>query len=77
MSYLSPDDPPFLLIHGDADSVVPFSQSELFQTGLQEVDVEVRLLRIPGGDHGPGLIQEDSLDHVSEILGWLDEHLKK
>ena len=76
-SYLSPDDPPFLLIHGDADSVVPFSQSELFQTGLQEVDVEVRLLRIPGGDHGPGLIQEDSLDHVSEILGWLDEHLKK
>ena len=77
MSYLSSDDPPFLLIHGDADSVVPFSQSELFQKGLQEVNVEVRLIRVAGGDHGPGLIQENGPDHVSEILKWLDEKLKK
>jgi acetyl esterase/lipase len=77
MSYLSSDDPPFLLIHGDADSVVPFSQSVLFQEGLQEENVEVRLIRVVGGDHGPGLIQENGPDHVSEILKWMDEHLKR
>ena len=76
MSYLSADDPPFLLIHGDADQVVPYSQSELFHAGLEETGVPVRLVRIPGGDHGPGLVLEDGPDHVADIIGWLDQHLK-
>jgi acetyl esterase/lipase len=75
--YLTADDAPFLLIHGDADSVVPFSQSERMQAGLREANVEAKLIRVPGGDHGPGLIQENGPDHVSDILEWLDNHLKK
>jgi len=74
-SYLTSDDASFLLIHGDADSVVPFSQSERLRTGLRDVDVEVKLIRVPGGDHGPGLIQENSPNHIAEIIDWLNEHL--
>src|SRR5262249_52864586 len=31
ITYVSPDDPPMLLIHGDADRTVPFRQSELME----------------------------------------------
>lgn len=75
MSYISSDDPPFLLIHGDADSVVPFSQSELFQAGLERAGVATKLVRIPNGDHGPGLFQEGAPDHTGELVDWLEEHL--
>jgi hypothetical protein len=46
------DDPPFLLIAGDADQTVPFEQSELMLAALEEKGVEARLIRIPGGGHG-------------------------
>lgn len=73
ITHVSADDPPFLLIHGDADDVVPFSQSERFVAALQKAGIEVELIRIPGGGHGPGLIQANSPDHVSEIVKWFDE----
>ena len=33
VSYVSEDDPPFLLLHGDADPVVPLEQAKLFARG--------------------------------------------
>ena len=33
ISHVSPDDPPFLLMHGDKDESVPFAQSEEFEKG--------------------------------------------
>jgi acetyl esterase/lipase len=46
------DEPPFLLIHGERDRLVPASQSELLQTALRDVGVDAELLLIPGADHG-------------------------
>src|ERR1700740_3085831 len=51
--HLSRDDPPFLLIHGDADQVVAFKNSEVMEQALKQAGVEVKRLRIPGGNHGP------------------------
>ena len=75
--HVSADDPPFLLIHGDADSVVPFEQSELMKTKLVAVGVEAILISIPGGDHGPGLIQNDDYGHIDKIVQWLDEYVPR
>ncbi len=67
ITYVTPDDPPLLLIHGDADRTVPFNQSELMLAALQAQDVESRLIRIAGGGHGAG-------DWV-EATRWLNLHL--
>jgi acetyl esterase/lipase len=74
-SHVSADDSPFLLIHGDADSVVPFEQSELMKTKLENAGVEAILIRIPEGDHGPGLIQNEDYGHIDKIVHWLDSHM--
>jgi 3-oxoadipate enol-lactonase len=41
-------DAPKLIVHGDADSVVPFSDAEALRAGLGEVEFHA----IPGADHG-------------------------
>ncbi|MEM9529749.1 MAG: alpha/beta hydrolase [Pseudomonadota bacterium] len=75
-TYVSPDDPPFLLIHGDADKIVPFSQSELFLARLKQAGVDATLLRMSGGGHGADVSAgKGSPDHISELVGWLDSHL--
>ena len=74
-NHVSSDDSPFLLIHGDADSVVPFEQSELMKTKLDDAGVEAILIRIPQGDHGRGLIQNDDYGHTDKIVQWLDSHV--
>jgi acetyl esterase/lipase len=44
--------PPFLLLHGTADSVVPYAQSELLADALRTVGADVRLEPVPGAQHG-------------------------
>jgi len=67
ITYVTPDDPPLLLIHGDADPVVPFQQAELMLAALEGQGVETRLIRIPGGGHGA--------NDVPESVRWLNRHL--
>jgi acetyl esterase/lipase len=46
--------PPFLIVHGDADPVVPFHQSELLFDALRRAGGCVRLHGIKGAGHGQG-----------------------
>lgn len=43
--------PPFLLIHGDADQVVPLQQSEVMLHALQKAGVPAELIVKPGEGH--------------------------
>jgi acetyl esterase/lipase len=43
--------PPFLIAHGTADRMVPFSQSEALAAALAEAGADVRLLAVDGADH--------------------------
>lgn len=52
ITYVRRDAPPFLLIHGDEDTVVPYNQSELLYDALCKAGVEATLLTVHGGDHG-------------------------
>lgn len=44
-------DAPILLIHGQADIVVPFRQSELMHDALRRAGKPVEFVRLPGDDH--------------------------
>ena len=52
ITHITPDDPPFLLFHGDADSAVPLEQSQLMEAALKKVGVPVTYIPISGGGHG-------------------------
>ena len=50
--FVTENDPPVLLIHGDADDLVPLADSEILSAKLSEIGVTHELLVIEGGDHG-------------------------
>ncbi len=51
LTYARPGLPPMLLIHGDADMLVPYSQAVRLQEALDEAGVGNVLVTIPGGGH--------------------------
>lgn len=53
MSYIDKNDPKFLVIHGDADPVVPYCQSEFFAKALKDKGVLEDFIIVPNGNHGP------------------------
>ena len=78
INYVSADDPPILLLHGNADEAVPFEQAELFHSALMATGVETRLITIPGAGHGPtfpGAV--DPPDYIGAMIDWFDQHLKR
>ncbi|HEY6627888.1 MAG TPA: alpha/beta hydrolase [Acidimicrobiia bacterium] len=46
------DAPPFLLVHGDFDSIVLVEESRHFADALESVGADVRLLEVHGAQHG-------------------------
>lgn len=52
VAYVSSDDPPFLMIHGEADTLVPISQSEILLERLQAAGVPAALIRVANAQHG-------------------------
>lgn len=51
-TFLDPADPPTLIIHGDADEVIPICSSEFYYADLQENGIVCDFIITPGGDHG-------------------------
>lgn len=59
LNYLSADDPPVLIMHGDTDPVVPLSLSILLHERYQQAGLESELHVIEGAGHG-GMVFSDS-----------------
>ncbi|MER6347855.1 alpha/beta hydrolase fold domain-containing protein [Streptomyces sp. NPDC001595] len=63
------DAPPFLVLHGTADGIVPFAQGERLATALREAGAEADLRPVAGGDHlWVGVPEEDVEDCFSTTL---------
>ena len=73
LSHVTKGDPPFLLIHGTADLIVPVLHSELLHKKLQRVGVESVLLPMPGKGHG--WFGEDAVKTTDAAVKFLNEHL--
>jgi acetyl esterase/lipase len=75
--HVSSDDPPFLLVHGDKDDIVPLTLSESMYAKLQEVGVPTKLIRIEGAGHGPSFPGATHLpDLGKEYVQWMDKYLR-
>ena len=74
--FASSDDPPTLLIHGDADMLVNVQNSEVMFEALQEKRVESELIIIPGGDHGFRLTADRERAQQA-MVEWFDRHLRE
>ncbi len=60
ITYATPDDPPFLIVHGDRDPLVPHGQSVLLEAALRVAGVEVTLHTVRGAGHGNGFGAEEA-----------------
>ena len=52
IEHIAPGLPPFLLVHGTADTVVPYEQSERMLKRLKDAGVAAELITVEGGGHG-------------------------
>lgn len=73
ITHVSADDPPTLIIHGDADKLVPIQQAETFLAKLKEAGVATELVVKKGAAHGwPDLAKDHAI-----IADWFDKHLAR
>ncbi len=52
ITYVTKDDPPFLIVHGDKDQSVPHNQSQLLYEALKKAGVQVKFHTVKGAGHG-------------------------
>jgi len=70
--FIQSNTPPILIIHGDADNLVPLYQAEQFVKRCKELGVEAKFVVRNGKGHGwPGINQDLPL-----LADWFDEHLR-
>jgi acetyl esterase/lipase len=87
LTHVSSDDPPMLLICGDADDT--YQQAVAFVAALHKQGVTSRLVTIPGGVHSPAFVPMPAPgqpvvavrlphwpDYLAETVQWFDLHLK-
>jgi dipeptidyl aminopeptidase/acylaminoacyl peptidase len=65
--------PPVLIIHGDADKLVPMQQASTFVDRCKQVNVTAALSVREGKQHGWAGMDKDQ----EELADWFDEHLRK
>jgi acetyl esterase/lipase len=80
ISYVSADDPPFLLLHGEEDSRVPIEQSQRLLATLQAVGVPARLVTVKNAGHGftpvGGPISPSEQEITQIMVQFFEETLK-
>jgi len=73
--FVTPDDPPTLLIHGDADTTVNISHSQRMFQALQENKIKSNFITLPGAGHG--FRDADAQKAQAALVAWFEETLKK
>ena len=72
IAYVEKHCPPFLIVHGEKDPLVPHHQSELLVAALQKAGVPVRFYTVPGGGHGS--FKDPNVEAITK--SFFAEHLK-
>lgn len=75
ITHIDPRDPPFLILHGTADKLVPVEQSEILSRALKKAGVEQELIVIEGAPHSFHL-QPKERDLRPTVLSFFEKHLK-
>lgn len=67
-TFLGKNDPKFLVIHGDADTVVPYCQSQFFADALKANGLLDELIIVPKGQHGPVTFNETTYKKMADFF---------
>lgn len=73
--HVAPGAPPFLLLHGAADTLVPCAQSETLHQALRAAGAEAELHRYPGADHLWRGAPDAATDALARTADFLATHL--
>lgn len=74
ITYITPDDPPILIMHGTTDPIVPFPQSEELAAACRNAGLTVEFVPLTGAGHGgPQFAAPETMAHV---IAFFDRHLK-
>ena len=71
INFITPELPPTLIVHGDADKLVPIQQAERFVQRATELGARAKLITKSGAGHG----WSDMLVDFALLADWFDEHL--
>jgi dipeptidyl aminopeptidase/acylaminoacyl peptidase len=71
-TYVTADDPPFLIVHGDRDMTVPCNQSQRLRAALKAAGVESTFITVEGGGHG----RFQSSELSRRVRLFFDKHLR-
>ncbi|MBE3577664.1 MAG: alpha/beta hydrolase [Limnochordales bacterium] len=75
LSYITPDDPPFLIVHGKEDRIVPYQQSVLFYEALRRAGIEATLILLSEAGHGGPAFNDPQL--LDQVASFFDRHLRE
>src|SRR5262249_1115640 len=75
VTYVSKESAPFLILHGDKDPTVPYSQSEMLEEALKKAGVEVTLVNVKGAGHGGEGVQTQG--KRKRNADFFEKHLEK
>ena len=68
--------PPTMLVHGTADTDVPYALSEMMAAKFAEVGVEHKFVTVPGGSHGIGNIPSGEQERIHlDAVEFLQKHI--
>lgn len=70
--FISSNTPPTLILHGDADKLVPIQQAESFLARAREAGVKTKLVVKKGEAHG----WKDWVSDFALFVDWFDENLR-
>ena len=73
VAHVTPNDPPTLIMHGNADEAVPIVQGELMFEALQSAGVESAFIEFDETSHSPTVEQAER--GLAAALEWFDKYL--
>lgn len=68
ITYVTEESPRFLVIHGDADNVVPHCQSVYFSEVLEKAGCLEEFVTVSGGQHGPVTFNENTFKKMVDFF---------
>jgi dienelactone hydrolase len=75
IQYVSRDDPPALIVHGDQDKTVPYMQGKSMHDALMKEGVASKLLTVEGAGHG---FFGPNANRVNlEMVAWFEKYLQQ
>lgn len=73
VSYVSKEDPPFFILHGEKDALIPIKQSQDFYKKLEDMGVVAFFISLPDAGHGDRKFN----NYRPQILVFFNRHLKE